>query len=161
MFDAIVSADAFENLKPAPDIFLAASRILNVPPSECIVIEDALAGVQAAKAAQMRCIAVRTTLSDEALESAGPTFIRDDIGSVSLDEILNGDSVGYKKKMQGSETPINFAQSSSDVLAGGVDGVGRTTSVTDEEIPSTGGVHGEIYCDMEVLGLLSLALPLP
>jgi len=30
----IVSADAFENLKPAPDIFLAASRILNVPPSE-------------------------------------------------------------------------------------------------------------------------------
>lgn len=142
MFDAIVSADAFENLKPAPDIFLAASRILNVPPSECIVIEDALAGVQAAKAAQMRCIAVRTTLSDEALESAGPTFIRDDIGSVSLDEILNGDSVGYKKKMQGSETPINFAQSSSDVLAGGVDGVGRTTSVTDEEIPSTGGLQG-------------------
>jgi phosphoglycolate phosphatase-like HAD superfamily hydrolase len=33
-FDAIVSADAFENLKPSPDIFLAASRILNVPPSE-------------------------------------------------------------------------------------------------------------------------------
>lgn len=33
-FDAIVSADAFENLKPAPDIFLAASTILNVPISE-------------------------------------------------------------------------------------------------------------------------------
>lgn len=42
-----------------------------------------------------RCIAVRTTLSDEALEPAGPTFIRDDIGSVSLDEILNGGSDGY------------------------------------------------------------------
>ncbi|GKB96615.1 NHL repeat-containing protein 2 [Tanacetum coccineum] len=34
MFDAIVSADAFENLKPAPDIFIAASKLLNVPPSE-------------------------------------------------------------------------------------------------------------------------------
>ncbi|XP_020212147.1 protein SUPPRESSOR OF QUENCHING 1, chloroplastic isoform X2 [Cajanus cajan] len=125
MFDAIVSADAFENLKPAPDIFLAASRILNVPPSECIVVEDALAGVQAAKAAQMRCIAVRTTLSDEALESAGPTLIRDDIGSVSLDDILSGGSVGYNKRMQGSETLNNFAQPSSSILAGGLQGSRR------------------------------------
>lgn len=42
-----------------------------------------------------RCIAVKTTLSDEALESAGPTLIRDDIGTVSLDDILSGGSVGY------------------------------------------------------------------
>ncbi|KAL5135899.1 Protein SUPPRESSOR OF QUENCHING 1, chloroplastic [Glycine soja] len=122
MFDAIVSADAFENLKPAPDIFLAASRILNVPPNECIVIEDALAGLQAAKAAQIRCIAVRTTLSDENLEPAGPTLIRDNIGSVSLDDILSGGSVGYNKRMQGSETLNNFAESSSTVLAGGLQG---------------------------------------
>ena len=33
-FDAIVSADAFENLKPAPDIFIAASKLLNVPSDE-------------------------------------------------------------------------------------------------------------------------------
>ncbi|XP_028217682.1 protein SUPPRESSOR OF QUENCHING 1, chloroplastic isoform X1 [Glycine soja] len=125
MFDAIVSADAFENLKPAPDIFLAASRILNVPSNECIVIEDALAGVEAAKAAQMRCIAVRTTLSDEALEPAGPTLIRDNIGSVSLDDILSGGSVGYNKRMQGSETLNDFAESSSTVLAGGLQGSRR------------------------------------
>ncbi|XWS42320.1 hypothetical protein CRYUN_Cryun16bG0004300 [Craigia yunnanensis] len=92
MFDAIVSADAFENLKPAPDIFLAASKILDVPPDECIVIEDALAGVQAAKAAKMRCIAVTTTLTEETLKDAGPSIIRNDIGSVSLDDILSGDS---------------------------------------------------------------------
>ncbi|KMZ63541.1 HAD-superfamily hydrolase, subfamily IA, variant 3 containingprotein, expressed [Zostera marina] len=34
LFDAIISADAFENLKPSPDIFLAASKSLNIPPSE-------------------------------------------------------------------------------------------------------------------------------
>lgn len=39
-FDAIVSADAFENLKPAPDIFIAASKSLNVPPSEVFCQTD-------------------------------------------------------------------------------------------------------------------------
>ncbi|KAK8651568.1 hypothetical protein V6N13_141167 [Hibiscus sabdariffa] len=94
LFDAIVSADAFENLKPAPDIFLAASKILDVSPEECIVIEDAVAGVQAANAANMRCIAVTTTLTEEALKAVGPSFIRNDIGSISLDDILNGGSGG-------------------------------------------------------------------
>lgn len=95
MFDAIVSADAFENLKPAPDIFLAASKILNVPTSECLVIEDALAGVQAAKAAKMRCIAVTTTLTEEFLKDAGPSIIRSDIGNISIDDILSGSSGRY------------------------------------------------------------------
>ncbi|XP_042422545.1 protein SUPPRESSOR OF QUENCHING 1, chloroplastic-like [Zingiber officinale] len=90
LFDAIVSADAFENLKPAPDIFLAASKNLNVPESECIVIEDALAGVQAAKAARMRCIAVTTTLSEDKLQQAGPSLIRKQIGNVSIDDVLYG-----------------------------------------------------------------------
>ncbi|KAJ0707653.1 putative riboflavin kinase [Helianthus annuus] len=92
MFDAIVSADAFENLKPAPDIFIAASKILNVPPSECLVIEDALAGVQAAQAAQMRCIAVTTTLSEDTLKEAKPSLIRKNIGNISLEDILDGGS---------------------------------------------------------------------
>ncbi|XP_074572149.1 protein SUPPRESSOR OF QUENCHING 1, chloroplastic-like [Curcuma longa] len=90
LFDAIVSADAFENLKPAPDIFLAASKNLNVPESECIVIEDALAGVQAAKAAQMRCIAVTTTLPEGKLQQAGPSLIRKQIGNVSINDVLYG-----------------------------------------------------------------------
>ena len=51
LFDTIVSADAFEKLKPSPDIFLAAAAQLGVPPANCVVIEDAVAGVQAARAA--------------------------------------------------------------------------------------------------------------
>lgn len=50
-FDAIISADKFELLKPAPDIFLAAAQALGVHPDSCLVVEDAPAGVQAARAA--------------------------------------------------------------------------------------------------------------
>ncbi|KAI5658535.1 hypothetical protein M9H77_27328 [Catharanthus roseus] len=112
MFDAIVSADAFENLKPAPDIFLAASKILNVPTSECIVIEDAVAGVQAAKAAQMRCIAVTTTLAEDKLKPAGPSLIRKDIGSILLDDIVSGGSNCHNVKMQGTQYTDSYVQTS-------------------------------------------------
>ncbi|XP_024522693.1 protein SUPPRESSOR OF QUENCHING 1, chloroplastic isoform X2 [Selaginella moellendorffii] len=88
-FDAIVSADVFERLKPAPDIFLAAAKALGLPPSECVVVEDALAGVQAARAAGMRCIAVSTTLSEESLAKANPTLTRMNIANITLSDILN------------------------------------------------------------------------
>ena len=51
LFDAVVTADAFERLKPFPDIFLAAAAQLGADPANCVVIEDAEAGVQAARAA--------------------------------------------------------------------------------------------------------------
>ncbi|KAK4424523.1 protein SUPPRESSOR OF QUENCHING 1, chloroplastic [Sesamum alatum] len=111
MFDAIVSADAFENLKPAPDIFLAASRILDVPTSECVVIEDALAGVQAAKSAKMRCIAVTTTLAEDTLQAAGPSLIRKEIGDISLDDILNGGSGYHNPEKQASQSISASVQS--------------------------------------------------
>ncbi|KAJ4817125.1 Haloacid dehalogenase-like hydrolase family protein [Rhynchospora pubera] len=115
LFDAIVSADAFENLKPAPDIFLAASKLLDVDPSECLVIEDALAGVQAASAAKMRCIAVTTTLSEEALGQASPTLVRKDIGDISIYDILYGGSVSSQNgKEQGSESSGYFENASSE-----------------------------------------------
>lgn len=116
IFDAIVSADAFENLKPAPDIFLSASKKLNVHPSECLVIEDALAGVQAANAAQMRCIAVTTTLSEAKMQQAGPSLIRKNIGDVSIDDILEGGHLNaYNKKMQNLPN-INSREPTSGML---------------------------------------------
>jgi HAD superfamily hydrolase (TIGR01509 family) len=48
-FDAVVAADKFEAIKPAPDIFLAAAGLMGTPPEQCVVVEDAAAGVQAAK----------------------------------------------------------------------------------------------------------------
>ena len=55
---ALVSGETVAHGKPAPDIFLKAAKELGVDPGQCLVIEDAVAGVQAAHAAGMRCIAV-------------------------------------------------------------------------------------------------------
>jgi beta-phosphoglucomutase len=58
-FDAIVSAEDTQRGKPDPQVFLVAAVKLDVPPARCLVMEDAIAGVQAAKAAGMKCVAVR------------------------------------------------------------------------------------------------------
>jgi len=58
LFDVIVDGTMIRNTKPDPEIFLLAARKLNLPPSECLVFEDAEAGVEAAVAAGMKCIGV-------------------------------------------------------------------------------------------------------
>jgi beta-phosphoglucomutase family hydrolase len=60
-FGAIVTADDIDNGKPEPEIFLLAAARLEVPPEECVVFEDSVAGVAAAKAARMYCAAITTT----------------------------------------------------------------------------------------------------
>jgi beta-phosphoglucomutase len=58
MFDAIVDGTMIVNTKPNPEIFLLAARKLGVVPSDCVVFEDAEAGVEAAIAAGMKCVGV-------------------------------------------------------------------------------------------------------
>ena len=57
-FDVVVTGDEVEHGKPAPDIYLAAAKKLNVSTADCLVIEDALSGIAAAKAAKMRVVAI-------------------------------------------------------------------------------------------------------
>jgi sugar-phosphatase len=72
----LTTADDVARGKPAPDPYLLAASKLSVSPSDCIVIEDAPAGIQAAHAAEMRVIAVTTTHEPVAL-SAADWIIRD------------------------------------------------------------------------------------
>ncbi|MHB8596339.1 MAG: HAD family hydrolase [Ktedonobacteraceae bacterium] len=67
---ALVSGESVPHGKPAPDIFLKAAQALNVDPSRSLVIEDAVAGVEAAHAAGMRCIAVAGTRDLPGLRAA-------------------------------------------------------------------------------------------
>jgi len=57
--DGFVSGERVAHGKPAPDIFLAGAQIVGIAPARCVVFEDAPAGVAAAHAGGMRCIAVR------------------------------------------------------------------------------------------------------
>lgn len=57
-FDAVADGNDVARSKPAPDVFLAAAEKLGIEPKECAVIEDALAGIKAAKAAGMVAIAI-------------------------------------------------------------------------------------------------------
>jgi beta-phosphoglucomutase len=57
-FQAIVSAEDVTAGKPDPQVFLTAASRLGVPPSQCVVVEDAAAGVEAARRAGMRSIGV-------------------------------------------------------------------------------------------------------
>ena len=87
-WDAIVTGEDVANKKPAPDIFLAAAAKLGVPPAACVVIEDAVNGVQAAKAAGMRCVAVAQTFPAEKLRLAD--VVRERLAHVTLAALCGG-----------------------------------------------------------------------
>jgi HAD superfamily hydrolase (TIGR01509 family) len=60
-FDVIITGEDARRSKPAPDIYLVTARLLRVKPSKCLVIEDAIHGITAARNAHMKCIAIAST----------------------------------------------------------------------------------------------------
>jgi HAD superfamily hydrolase (TIGR01509 family) len=70
VFEAVVTGDDVGHSKPHPEIYLTAAQRLGVDPAACVAIEDAPNGVQAAKRAGMRCIAVTNSVPREELQGA-------------------------------------------------------------------------------------------
>ncbi len=68
--EIFITADDVHTGKPEPDGYLLAASRLHVKPSECVVVEDAPAGIQSGKSAGMRVIAVASTLSTDVLGQA-------------------------------------------------------------------------------------------
>jgi beta-phosphoglucomutase len=84
---AFVSGESVARGKPAPDIFLKAASELHMPPPLCLVIEDAVAGVQAALAAGMRCIAVAGQRDLPGLRAAD--LVIRDLTEVDVERVRN------------------------------------------------------------------------
>lgn len=85
-FDAIVSAEEVTCGKPDPQVFLLAAARLQMPPAHCVVIEDAVAGVEAALAGGMKALAVTTNHSRDALSHA--TRVVDSLAEVAPEDFL-------------------------------------------------------------------------
>src|SRR5262249_31338580 len=76
-FNAVVSAEDTQRGKPDPQVFLVGAAKLGVEPARCLVVEDAVVGVQAAKAGGMKCLGVTFVghHSDAALQAAGADLV--------------------------------------------------------------------------------------
>ena len=79
-FDVVLSADEVTEPKPNPEIFLKCASKLNLKSDVIVVVEDTTFGVRAAKAANMKCIAISSGFSDrKALEKERPDLIIDSV----------------------------------------------------------------------------------
>lgn len=81
----LITADDVTRGKPDPDPYLKAAASLGFRPQDCIVVEDAPAGIRAGKSSGARVLALRTTATDAELSSAGADWIVDDLAAVELD----------------------------------------------------------------------------
>lgn len=89
-FPQIISISEVGKGKPAPDVFIEAAHRLNEPPVDCLIFEDAINGVLAAKAAGIRCIALETTTDRESLMSSGASLVVKNYYQIT-DSILYGE----------------------------------------------------------------------
>jgi len=81
-FDSVVDGNGIKKSKPHPEVFLLAAKLMNMKPENCLVVEDAEAGVEAAIAANMKVLAVgfassdkRANLTSESLEGVSVNWI--------------------------------------------------------------------------------------
>ena len=74
-FDVVKAGDDVDKKKPDPMIYNMAQELVNLPPEKCVVIEDSLVGLRAAKAAGMKCIITPTASTANAVFRAALTTV--------------------------------------------------------------------------------------
>jgi sugar-phosphatase len=88
-----ITASDITRSKPDPEPYLLGAKSVRCAPRECLVIEDAPAGIRSAKSAGSKVIALRTTVSDAELAAAGADWIVQDLRSLILAKGPNDDTL--------------------------------------------------------------------
>jgi mannitol-1-/sugar-/sorbitol-6-phosphatase len=83
--EVFVTSSDIANGKPAPDPYLKGAELLGFSPRDCVVVEDAPAGVRSGKAAGARVIALRTTMTEKELWDAGADWLVQDCAAIAFD----------------------------------------------------------------------------
>lgn len=86
-FDYIVTSEQAERVKPHPDLYLKALDLLGLKPGEAIAFEDSPNGIQAARAAEIFCVAIPNPISKR-LDLSAANIVLPDLANVSLDELI-------------------------------------------------------------------------
>jgi beta-phosphoglucomutase len=89
-FEYVMTGDKVTHSKPDPEIFLKSAEALKVAPEHCVVFEDSIFGVKAAKAANMSCIAVTTGVySREELQNEKADLIVESLNSLEIGRFIH------------------------------------------------------------------------
>jgi beta-phosphoglucomutase len=91
LFDANLSGRELRHGKPDPEIFLLAAAELGAAPVSCVVIEDAPAGIEAAKAGGMTALGIARVGDAPLLRAAGADLVVTSLDDVSVDALANGE----------------------------------------------------------------------
>ena len=86
----LITSNDVTHGKPYPEPYLKGAAILGFPPADCIVLEDAPAGVRAGKAAGAKVIAFKTTVQESALREAGSDWILNNCSDIQVLDVRNG-----------------------------------------------------------------------
>ncbi len=90
LFDADLSGRDVPHGKPAPDLFLLAAAELGLPPERCLVVEDAPAGIAAAKAGRMSALGIARHADAALLRDAGADLVVTSLDDVPVDALAAG-----------------------------------------------------------------------
>ena len=107
----LVTSNDVTHGKPNPEPYIKAAHYLGFAPADCIVAEDAPAGIRSGKASGARVLALRTTAPDSELHECGTTWIIDDLASLHFEGVSSeGVVLAFRKRHREGHAPTQVSE---------------------------------------------------